>query len=244
MKFMDLTLIKHLDSLINRYWNSDFEEHVSSLRIDIVESENILSFLKRLNNEERYMDLQTIGKSLLMDSTLQFDESANNQLGIRLVKDCVDELKVLFEEGGYPLDYETRQDNIFPIELNLHPKIVAGCKFLFRDKHYSQAIFESVKIIEKEIKLKTNIADKIGVSLATHVFHTDHPLIKIVEGEEIEHKDEREGFRFLFMGTFLGIKNPKSHSLPKLDDSAKALEYLCFLSLLMKKLDESIVIRN
>ena len=86
---------------------------------------------------------------------------------------------------------------------------------------------------------KSKIKDKVGVDLVNHAFNKVHPIIKIVEGEESEQKDEREGFRFLYMGAFLGIKNPKSHSIQNLDDPDKALEYLSFLSLLMKRLDES-----
>ncbi|CDI05153.1 TIGR02391 family protein [Candidatus Nitrosotenuis uzonensis] len=133
------------------------------------------------------------------------------------------------------------QESKFPKELKLHPKIVAVSEKLYRNKHYSQAIFEAVKVLEMEIKTKSRIRDKIGVNLVNHVFNKDHPTIKIVEGDESAQIDEREGFRFLYMGAFLGIKDPKSHSTPNLEDSAKALEYIAFLSLLMKRLDEASV---
>jgi uncharacterized protein (TIGR02391 family) len=126
-----------------------------------------------------------------------------------------------------------------PKEMKLHPKIINVSQKLFHDRHYSQAIFEAVKVLEKEIKTKSKIRDEIGVSLANHVFNKDHPIIKIVEGDDPEQVDEREGFRFLYMGAFLGIKNPKSHSIQHLKDPEKAKEYLSFLSLLMKRLDES-----
>jgi uncharacterized protein (TIGR02391 family) len=96
-----------------------------------------------------------------------------------------------------------------------------------------------VKILEKEIKAKSGIRDKSGIKLVNQVFNSGHPIIKIVEGNEQEQIDEREGFRFLYMGAFLGIKDPKSHSIQHLDDPAKALEYISFISLLMKRLDES-----
>lgn len=133
------------------------------------------------------------------------------------------------------------QESKFPKELKLHPKIVSASEKLFCDRHYSQAIFEAAKVLEKEIKTKSGIKDKFGVNLVNHVFNKEHPIIRIVEGGESEQIDEREGFRFLYMGAFLGIKDPKSHSLPHLEDSGKALEYLPFLSLLMKRLDEASV---
>ena len=137
------------------------------------------------------------------------------------------------------LEERPLQNNKIPKVLKLHPKIVSASEKLFQDRHYSQAIFEAVKVLEKEIKSKSGIKNKSGVKLVNKVFNEDHPIIKIVEGEEQEAIDEREGFRFLYMGTFLGIKNPKSHSIPNLKDPAKALEYLSIISLLMKRLDEA-----
>ncbi len=134
---------------------------------------------------------------------------------------------------------EPVEESKFPKELKLHRKIVTASEKLFRNRHYSQAIFEAVKVLEKEIKTKSGIRNKSGVDLVNHAFKKEHPIIKIVEGEEPENIDEREGFRFLYMGAFSGIKNPKSHSIQNLEDPAKALEYISFLSLLMKRLDES-----
>jgi len=133
------------------------------------------------------------------------------------------------------------QESKFPSELKLHPKIKEASEKLFQNKHYSQAIFEAIKTLEKEIKTKSRVRNKIGVDLVNHVFQKEHPIIAIIEGEEQEHVDEREGFRFLYMGAFLGIKNLKSHSIQDLDDPFKTVEYLSFISLLMKRLDESTV---
>jgi uncharacterized protein (TIGR02391 family) len=131
-------------------------------------------------------------------------------------------------------------DSIFD-KLDLHLKIRKVSSKLFLDGHYSQAIFETVKILEKEIKSKSGIKDKSGTTLVNLAFNKEHPIIWIVEGNESWQIDEREGFRFLFMGAFTGIKNPKSHDNPDLSDPGKALEYLSFISLLMKRLDESTI---
>jgi len=138
------------------------------------------------------------------------------------------------EEDGEPM-----KESKFSSELKLHPKVVSVSEKLFQDKYYSQAIFEAVKVLEKEIKAKSGIRNKSGVPLVNHTFNSEHPIINIVEGNESWEIDEREGFRFLYMGVFLGIKNPKSHDNPHLSDPAKALEYLAFISLLMKRLDEA-----
>ena len=51
-------------------------------------------------------------------------------------------------------------------------------------------------------------------------------------------RDEQEGFKFLFMGSMQGIRNPKAHDNVVQDDPHKTLEYLGLASLLMKCLEE------
>ena len=63
--------------------------------------------------------------------------------------------------------------------------------------------------------------------------------MKVIEGDNIEHVDEREGFRYLLVGVFRGIKNPHSHSIQELSDPTKALEYLAMISILLKRVIDS-----
>ena len=149
---------------------------------------------------------------------------------------CLEKCKKICKEDTVPID-----KNKFHKELKLHPKIVKASEKLFNDGHYSSAIFEATKILEKEIKLKSKIKDEIGVKLVNIAFNEKQPVIEIIKGQEQEQIDEREGFRFLYMGVFQGIKNPKSHSIQNLIESDKAIEHLAFISLLMKRLDEATV---
>lgn len=130
--------------------------------------------------------------------------------------------------------------NEFPKELGIHEKISEVSKDLYFDRYYSPSIFEAVKVLEQEIKKKSGIKNLLGVKLVNKVFNPKKPVLKIVKGNDIEHIDEREGFRLILMGVFLGIKNPKSHSIQELKDPEKALEYLAMLSLMLKRVDESI----
>ena len=121
----------------------------------------------------------------------------------------------------------------------LHRKITDISKNLFLNGHYPQAIFEAVKMLEQEIQNKSEIHDKIGVDLVNHVFSEKNPLLKVIEGDNIENIDEREGFRYLLIGVFRGIKNPQSHSIQELNDPTKAIEYLAMMSILLKKVQDS-----
>ena len=119
----------------------------------------------------------------------------------------------------------------------IDPDIVSVSKKLFDDGHYSQAIFEAVKLLEIEIKKKSKI-EKIGESLANDVFNEQRPILKVNNLKTGVQVDEQRGFRYLFAGLFAGIKNPGSHSI-EANDKSLAIEYLTFISLLLKKLKKS-----
>ena len=144
--------------------------------------------------------------------------------------------KILQGKGTFR---QTSTKNEFPDELGIHEKISAVSKDLYFDGYYSPAIFEAVKVLELEIKNKSGVKNLIGVKLVNKVFNPNKPILKIVEGNDQENVDEREGFRYILMGVLLGVKNPKSHSIQELKDPKKALEYLAMLSLLLKRIDES-----
>jgi uncharacterized protein (TIGR02391 family) len=121
---------------------------------------------------------------------------------------------------------------------DLHPKILSVSQKLFLNGHYSQSIFEAAKLIETEIKKRSKIK-KIGEVLANEVFNENHPILKLNNLKTPEEIDEQRGFRYLYAGTFAGIKNPRSHGFDNLNDRKLTVEYLTFLSLLMRKLEKS-----
>ena len=233
----ELTNIAKMKKLVSE--TNDLKKlHWKSPRTSVWLSK-VLRFLKNEFGEESDYYKQfynaTHGRVIVSSSTT---ENEFQQRHLERLEKYKEYLKAFIEELE---EEEPIQESKFPSELKLHPKIKEACGKLFQNKHYSQAIFEAVKILEQEIKIKSGIRNKIGVDLVNHVFKKEQPIIKIVEGNQQEHVDEREGFRFLFMGVFQGIKNPKSHSIQDLNDQSKALEYISFLSLLMKRLDEAII---
>lgn len=70
------------------------------------------------------------------------------------------------------------------------------------------------------------------------IFSVNNPVLKISDNITQTDKDEQEGFMHLFAGTIQGIRNPKGHDLIDLKDPYRSLEYLGFISLLFRKLDE------
>lgn len=115
-------------------------------------------------------------------------------------------------------------------------EISSVCKELFEDGHYYEAIFQATIVLEKTLKEKSGVKDKIGVRLVEIVFDKNNPILELVSGSEKEHEDERDGFQFILKGVFLGIKNPGSHSLPKIDNVLVVSQYLSFIDLLLDKI--------
>jgi uncharacterized protein (TIGR02391 family) len=120
---------------------------------------------------------------------------------------------------------------------SFHPKISKACKALFCDGHFSSSIFEGCKMLNNEVK---NIvrSEKDGKSLMLDVFSLTSRKIKLNPLSNQSDIDEQEGFMHIYAGVMQGIRNPKAHESVNLKDKVKGLEYLSFLSLLQRRLDE------
>jgi len=66
----------------------------------------------------------------------------------------------------------------------------------------------------------------------------NNPKLKFNGLANQSEKDEQEGFMHLFAGLMHGVRNPKGHEIANLKDPYRTLEYLGFISLLFRKLDE------
>jgi len=132
-----------------------------------------------------------------------------------------------------------------PIQLfdsmKFHPKVVEASRGLFKDRYYSQAIFEAFKAVNNFVKEKSElplneIRGMKDSQLMAKVFDVNNPIIKVNELLSDTDISEQEGFKFLFMGATVGIRSPKAHDFIEMKDPYKTLEYLAFASLLLKKI--------
>lgn len=123
---------------------------------------------------------------------------------------------------------------------DLNPKIKDGCGSLYRSGHYSQAIFESCKVVLNDLKVVSGITNKDGKKLVEASLLGENPLVKLNSLQTDSDRDEQNGFALLFSGMALGIRNPKGHDIVRQSDKNRALQYLSFISLLQDRLDERI----
>jgi uncharacterized protein (TIGR02391 family) len=120
---------------------------------------------------------------------------------------------------------------------NIHPAIETVSKKLFDDGHYSQATFEAYKLIDKEVqKLAKN--SESGVKLMMKAFSETTPLIQLTKLSNASEKDEQEGYKFIFAGSIMAIRNPRGHEVGLSDSLSQCLDHLSLASLLLRRLEE------
>lgn len=127
---------------------------------------------------------------------------------------------------------------------HLHELIIKVSLKKYQDGHYSDAVESAIKEINDRLKhlfKKYKNEEKDGSDLFSLVFNADisKALLKVNDLSTISGKDEQEGYKFLFMGTWKGIRNPKAHANTYLSKE-QAYKRLIFASMLMEKIDEAI----
>ncbi len=123
--------------------------------------------------------------------------------------------------------------------LGFHPGIVEVSRELFADRYYAPAIFEAFKRVEIAVRCVSGLKDRSGKSLMAEVFNEQRPRIQLNTLANRSDRDEQEGFKFIFMGSMQGIRNPKGHEHIVQNDAFKTLEYLGLASLLLKRIDDA-----
>lgn len=120
---------------------------------------------------------------------------------------------------------------------NLHPQIEHVSKKLFDDGHYSQATFEAFKLVDKTVQkiAKSNLSGKKLMMLA---FSETAPLIKLTAFSTTSEMDEQEGYKFIFAGSAMAIRNPRGHEVNLPDSPSSCLDHLSLASLLLRRVED------
>jgi len=125
----------------------------------------------------------------------------------------------------------------------LHGYVVQVAQELFMAEYFGHAVLEAYKALDRRVALQSNL-NAGGKDLMARALHeTGGPIDLSHERGQSGH-DEREGFRFLAMGAMVGIRNPKSHELLRPISAARALDYLSVASLIMRRLDDALILRK
>lgn len=133
------------------------------------------------------------------------------------------------EPAGGPHPFDDR---------NIHSKIHGISKKLFDDGHYALATFEAYKLIDKQVSAMAKVNES-GVKLMMKVFSEQSPLIRLTNLTTTSEKDEQEGFKFIFSGAVMAIRNPRGHEYGIKDSPTECLDHLSLASMLLRRLESA-----
>lgn len=119
---------------------------------------------------------------------------------------------------------------------SIHPRLPEKVKKLFDDGHYAEATFEAFKFLDKSVAKHAKLNES-GFKLMMTAFDEARPIIKLTSLKETSEVDEQKGFRFIFAGGALAIRNPRAHEYDLDEDPDVCLDYLGFASLLLRRLE-------
>jgi uncharacterized protein (TIGR02391 family) len=126
-----------------------------------------------------------------------------------------------------------------PFELrNIHPALPIEIKRLFDNTHYTQATFEAFKFLDNEVKRHAGL-DKTGKALMMDALREATPLIQLTPLISETDKNEQEGYKFIFAGSMMAIRNPRGHEHTISDDIDTCLDHLTLVSHLIRRLAQA-----
>lgn len=121
---------------------------------------------------------------------------------------------------------------------NVHPGLPAKVRTFFDNGHYAEATFEAFKYLDKVVQ-KFSGSTKSGEKLMMEVFSEATPVLKLTSMTSQSEIDEQRGFKFLFSGGVVAIRNPRWHEVDQVDDIDTCLDHLAFVSLLIRRMEQA-----
>jgi uncharacterized protein (TIGR02391 family) len=126
--------------------------------------------------------------------------------------------------------------------LNIHQRIHGVSRELFLGGHPWEGVFAASKALINYVKERSNQYELDGETLMRTVFSSKDPILAFNDLADQTDRNEQEGTMHLFEGAVLAIRNPCGHSFPE-GPEQRAVEYICFLSLLAYRVEEAKKVR-
>lgn len=198
---------------------------LNSIRSDLLWIKRIIDFIdNEFPKKKKYEKIKANLESMIKNKSYAFPNVTNFKSNVMAI--------LLDLATTYDLDLSSE------LVIKFHPKVQEISLNLFKNGHYAQAIFESIKALNNYVKDKSNITDKDLSDAMAKAFNEQNPIIKLNDLTTRSDIDEQRGFKLLFMGAMTGIRNPKAHENIIQLDKNRTLEYLAFISLLFRRAEE------
>lgn len=117
----------------------------------------------------------------------------------------------------------------------VEPEIERVSRDLFVSGHYSVAVQEAYKAVDKFIAERVGSRSVTGTQLMESVFSPSSPKLYWTERSTQSEVDEQKGYQRLYAGAMLGIRNPVTHEFNWVDEPEMALELIVFAQHLLRK---------
>ncbi len=145
--------------------------------------------------------------------------------------------RICREAVRYATIDSTTAPSVHPFEVReVHFVLPIVVRKLFDNGHYSQATFEAFKFLDKEVS-RLSGESETGFKLMMKAFSEDSPLIALTACKTVEEKDEQHGYRFIFAGSSLAIRNPRGHLYSLINSPDECLDHLSLASLLLRRIE-------
>lgn len=131
------------------------------------------------------------------------------------------------------------QPNYIGFENLLHPVIFEHAYQQYRAGHLRDAVLNAFTAVFDLIRERTGL-DMDGAKLTSQVFSVKEPRLILSEIGTESGRNDQAGFLQIYQGAYIGIRNPKAHSLQHDLTEEKAAQYLIFASLLARRAAEAI----
>lgn len=122
---------------------------------------------------------------------------------------------------------------------NIHPGLPTKVRELFDDGHYPEATFEAFKFLDKTVEKHSGLLGDTGKDLMMKAFKENAPKIKLTPLATKSEQNEQEGYKFIFAGGVIAIRNPRGHEHSVVDNPDLCLDHLSFVSMLLRRLEQA-----
>lgn len=148
--------------------------------------------------------------------------------------------RILALPGPRVLALPAPVEELHPFETrNIHPDLPKKVRKLFDDSHYAESTFEACKYLDSFVGTHAPGTTKSGKDRMMKAFNETSPLIKLTALATESDQNEQEGYKFLFAGTMIAIRNPRGHDHSIVDDPGLCLDHLGLVSALLRRLNDA-----
>jgi len=225
--------LKTLDPAKFRFDDARVEEATRNIRADIIE------IFGRSSPEYTTHGAHSVGYPSstynMSDAEYQRDFVRGLRATVSMLEGLIRRLDEKREDLGY--DKTSRVRASFE-GLDLHPHIASASADLYQDGHYRNAVADASITLVNYVKEKSRRHDLDCAGLMSTVFSKNKPVLASNGLADQTDLNEQERMMHPCMGAVLALRNPRAHAL-NWDTAEGALEYVAFLSMLAKRVDEA-----